>query len=108
MSILLSRNLASALPSAPTGQLELSDAVGVLERHADNPSAFLTLNADTLLYQMPGVDGFIAYRPAGRRHVVQLGGVFAAEAERDLLLNGFRAMAGSEGRRVVCVQLMRD
>jgi lysylphosphatidylglycerol synthetase-like protein (DUF2156 family) len=108
MSILLNPSPSSTMPDAPTGRPELEDAIGVLERHAHNPSAFLSLNAETVRYQMPGLDGFIAYRPAGRRHLVQLGGVFAADEDKDLLLSSFRAMAGSEGRRVVSVQLLRS
>ncbi len=102
------RNPESTLPSSPTGPLDLAHAIGILERHAHNPSAFLTLNADTVHFEMPGVDGFIAYRPAGRRHLVQLGGVFAADGDKALLLNGFRAMAGADGRRLVSVQLLHD
>jgi lysylphosphatidylglycerol synthetase-like protein (DUF2156 family) len=91
-----------------SGRPELDLAIGVLERHAHNPSAFLTLNADTLRFQMPGLDGFIGYRPAGRRHLVQLGGAFAADADKDLLLTGFRAMAGADGRHLVSVQLLKE
>jgi lysylphosphatidylglycerol synthetase-like protein (DUF2156 family) len=79
----------------------------VLRRHADNPSAFLALNTDTCHFRVPGVDGLIAYRPAGRRHLVQLGGVFAADGDQDRLLEQFLAAASSEGRRVVSVQLLR-
>jgi lysylphosphatidylglycerol synthetase-like protein (DUF2156 family) len=108
MSTLVTPSPASTTPSLSTRPPELEDAVGVLERHAHNPSAFLTLNAETRRFRMPGIDGFIAYRPAGRRHFVQLGGVFADDAGREVLLRGFRAMAGVEGRNLVTVQLLRD
>jgi lysylphosphatidylglycerol synthetase-like protein (DUF2156 family) len=87
---------------------EEGDANGVLRRHADNPSAFLALNTDTHHFRVPGVDGLIAFRPAGRRHVVQLGGVFASDRDQDHLLERFLASAATEGRRVVSVQLLRD
>jgi lysylphosphatidylglycerol synthetase-like protein (DUF2156 family) len=86
---------------------EVDHANGVLQRHADNPSAFLALNTDTSHFVVPGIDGLIAYRRAGRRHLVQLGGVFAADADQDGLLEEFRAMAAGEGRHVVSVQLLR-
>src|ERR1039458_4520022 len=106
MSTLLNHNPASTPPSSRSGRPELEQAIGILKRHAHNPSAFLTLNADTLRFQMPGVDGFIGYRPPGRRHLVQLGGVFSADGDKDLLLSGFRAMAGADGRHLVTVQLL--
>ena len=79
----------------------------MLQRHASNPSAFLALNRDTRRFSVPGVDGFIAYRAAGRKHFVQLGGVFAAPADQDRLLEEFMAMASGERRHVVAVQLLR-
>jgi lysylphosphatidylglycerol synthetase-like protein (DUF2156 family) len=91
----------------PPAPREDGGAVEVLRRHADNPSAVLALNTDTRHFRVPGVDGLIAFRPAGRRHVVQLGGVFASEADQDHLLERFLAAASSEGRRVVSVQLLR-
>lgn len=78
----------------------------MLARHADNPSAFLALNEHTHRFTVPGVDGLIAYRPAGRRHLVQLGGPFAADANGDRLLSAFLAFARGERRRVVAVQLL--
>jgi lysylphosphatidylglycerol synthetase-like protein (DUF2156 family) len=79
----------------------------VLRRHAHNPSAFLALNTETRHFRVPGVDGLIAFRPAGRRHLVQLGGVFASDSDQDRLLDQFLAAASGEGRRVVSVQLLR-
>ena len=80
----------------------------MLERHADNPSAVLALNSGTCHFTVPGVDGLIAYRPAGRRCLVQLGGVFADPVDQDHLLNRFLATAATERRRVVAVQLLRS
>jgi lysylphosphatidylglycerol synthetase-like protein (DUF2156 family) len=64
------------------------------------------LNADTRRFTVPGIDGLIAYHEAGRRHLVQLGGVFAAEEDQDRLLEEFLAFAARSRRRVVAVQLM--
>jgi lysylphosphatidylglycerol synthetase-like protein (DUF2156 family) len=86
---------------------DLDAVAGVLSRHAENPSAFLALNDDTLRFTVPGIDGTIAYRLAGRRTVVQLGGAFAAPADQARLLDAFLAWAGAQRRRVVAVQLMR-
>jgi lysylphosphatidylglycerol synthetase-like protein (DUF2156 family) len=87
---------------APSAQA-LVDALG---SHAENPSAFLALNDGTEQFTLPGSDGFIAYRRSGR-YLVQLGGPFAAEADRDRLLDGFLEHAARERRRVIGVQLMR-
>ena len=87
---------------------DVAAAAAVLARHADNPSAFLALNADTEHFTVPGVDGLVAFRPAGRRTVVQLGGVFAGVEDRAALLAAFRDFAHRQGRRVVAVQLLRE
>jgi lysylphosphatidylglycerol synthetase-like protein (DUF2156 family) len=108
---------ALATPSSPSlaamaplslPELVTGDAHDLLARHADNPSAFLALNEGTEHFRSPGVDGLIAYRRAGRRHLVQLGGVFAAPEDQDRLLGAFLAFARSERRKVVAVQLQRD
>jgi lysylphosphatidylglycerol synthetase-like protein (DUF2156 family) len=93
-------------PSPPL-EAELLDAVGVLQRHAENPSAFLALNNQTLRFSTPEVDGFVAYRLAGRRAVVQLGGPFADPADQPELLGAFLRHARSLRRRVVAAQLMQ-
>jgi lysylphosphatidylglycerol synthetase-like protein (DUF2156 family) len=87
---------------------DLATAAEVLKRHASNPSAFLALNSRTEHFSVPGIDGLVAYRRAGRRHLVQLGGVFADPASQDALLQEFLAFARRERRRVVAVQLMRE
>jgi lysylphosphatidylglycerol synthetase-like protein (DUF2156 family) len=92
---------AGARP-APIG--EEAPAIGVLRRHGDHSSAFLTLNSGTQHYTLPGLDGFIAYR-AGSRHVVQLCGPFAAANEREPLLASFLRWARSHRLRVTAVQL---
>jgi lysylphosphatidylglycerol synthetase-like protein (DUF2156 family) len=83
------------------------DGLEVLRRHAEHSSAFLALNQRMLHYRMPGVDGLIAYRPAGRRHLLQLCGPFAAPEQRSALLRSFLEWAHDQGRRVTAVQLTR-
>ncbi len=83
-------------------------AAGVLERHADNPSAFLALNRETRHFTVPGVDGLIAYRVAGRRTLVQLGGPFAGPDDRGPLLDAFLDSTRAQGRRALAVQLLPD
>ncbi len=82
--------------------------LGVLARHADHASAFLTLNDGTAYHRAPGVDGVVAYRAVGARSWVQLGGACAAADARDVLWASFLDAAGAAGRRVVAVQLDRE
>jgi lysylphosphatidylglycerol synthetase-like protein (DUF2156 family) len=86
-------------------QPELVEAAGVLRRHASNPSAFLALNAETSRFTVPGVDGFAAYRRAGRC-MVQLGGVFADPQDQDRILDELVARADRDRCRLVAVQLL--
>lgn len=84
------------------------DAIAqILERRAENPSAFLALNQDALHFTVADVDGVVAYQLAGRSTIVQLGGVFADPADQPLLLGAFLDFAHVARRRVVAVQLMR-
>jgi lysylphosphatidylglycerol synthetase-like protein (DUF2156 family) len=72
----------------------------VLEAYADNPSAFLALNDGNSHFTVPGVDGVITYREAGKR-LVQFGGPFGDPA----LLQGFTEFARSRRRKVVAIQV---
>jgi lysylphosphatidylglycerol synthetase-like protein (DUF2156 family) len=81
--------------------------VDALRRHGDHTSAFLALNDETHHFSVPTIDGFVAYRPAGRRHLIQLCGPFAAPDERRELARAFRSWARAEGRHVTAVQLTR-
>lgn len=67
----------------------------------------MALNDGVLHFGIPDVDGLIAFRLAGRRHLVQLGGVFSAAQDQGHLLDDFLAMAQRLRRRVVAVQLLR-
>lgn len=97
--------------SRPTSPSEVSPQpetiAQILERRAENPSAFLALNQATQHFVIPGVDGVIAYQLAGRKTIVQLGGVFADPADQPLLLGAFLDFAHLAKRHVVAVQLMR-
>lgn len=82
-------------------------ALSILRRHAEHTSVFLTFNRETLHYRAPGIDGLIAYRPAGRRHLIQLCGPIAAAADRDALVRSFLGWAREQRRVVMAIQLMR-
>lgn len=84
------------------------DAAGLLARYADNPSAFLALNSQIITFAVPGIDGFIAYRQAGRRVRIQFGGVFASPGEQDRLLRAFLDDSRAARARVVAVQLVQS
>ncbi|MGV9214110.1 phosphatidylglycerol lysyltransferase domain-containing protein [Micromonospora sp. RB23] len=88
--------------------MEPTTALAVLRRHAQHSSAALALNRDTRHFTVPDLDGFIAYRPAGRRHAVQLGSVYADPEDRKRLLGAFHGWAQQEGRRLCAVQLTPD
>jgi lysylphosphatidylglycerol synthetase-like protein (DUF2156 family) len=84
------------------------DAIArILQRRAENPSAFLALNQATQHFTVADVDGAIAYQLAGRSAIVQFGGVFADPADQPLLLGAFLDFAHVAKRRIVVVQLMR-
>src|ERR1700686_417910 len=92
-------------PTSPSPRPELGTVAGILTRHAENPSAFLALNDETRHFTLDGVDGVVAYQLAGRRTIVQFGGVFADPADRALLLAAFLDFAHVQRRKVVAVQL---
>lgn len=94
---LSARGPASGVPRALT----------TLREHGEHTSAFLTLNDETEHFAPDRVGGYIAYRRAGRRHVIQLCGPFAGADERAQLLDAFRSWAAGQGRRVTAVQLTR-
>ncbi len=99
----------TAVVTTPPGVVgEPEDALEVLRRHSHHPSAFLALNQQTRRFRIRGIDGFIAYRLAGRRHLVQLCGPIAAPGDDLWLLAGFLGYARSIGRKVVAVQLGRE
>lgn len=84
-----------------------TDAIDVLARRSDHPSAFLALNRETRHFRLDGVDGLIAYRPCGG-WLFQIGSVFAPAGDRAPLLDAFRAFARRERKRVCALQLRTD
>jgi len=106
-SMLSRRSLRPAEPTSPASRPEPGKVAGILARRAENPSAFLALNDETCHFTVDGIDGVVAYRLAGRRTIVQFGGVFADPADQALLLAAFLDFAHVRRRKVVAVQLMR-
>ena len=83
-------------------------ALDRLRRHADHSSAFLAFNRDVEHFMARGCDGLVAYRPAGRRHAIQLCGPFSEPDDRAATLDEFLAWVGGEGRRLTAVQLRAE
>lgn len=81
-------------------------ALDILRRTAHHSSAPLALNRATEHFTVPGIDGLIAYRRAGRRHAIQIGSVYAAPADQPALLAAFHDWAAGERRRLCAVQLL--
>ena len=77
-----------------------------MSQYSQNPSGFLALNVGTRHFSVPGIDGFVAYRPIGRRYWVQFAGPCAAVHEQHALWVAFRAAADAAGRRVIAAQLL--
>lgn len=71
---------------------------------ADNPSAYLALNAGNSYFQLPDTEGIIVYRSPGR-YLVQFGGPFAPPQARRSLLKAFIDLAAEQNREIVAVQL---
>lgn len=92
--------------AATEDAVRVDSVLGVLARHAQNPSSFLALNAGNAYFTVDGVDGVVAYRPIGRRYWMQFGGVCAAPGEQTRLWASFLEAARRAGRRVVGVQLL--
>ncbi|WP_055525717.1 bifunctional lysylphosphatidylglycerol flippase/synthetase MprF [Streptomyces graminilatus] len=85
----------------------MPSAFDLVSAHADNPSAFLALNSGNEFFLDERHDGVCAFRPAGR-HLLQLGGPFAAPGDRAGLLDAFLDQATAQRRRVIAVQLQAD
>lgn len=87
----------------PPGQ---DRTLSALERYSDNPSAFLALNHGNEYFTCSDIDGFVCYRPRGKRWI-QFGGPFTDAANRKELESRFIQHAHAGGRRVIGVQLQR-
>ncbi|HYL59434.1 MAG TPA: DUF2156 domain-containing protein [Candidatus Acidoferrales bacterium] len=73
-------------------------------RWVDHPSGFFALSSRNEHFSLPGVGGFVSYREWGK-HLAVFGGVHAAPADREVILDAFIAHAESRRRRIVVVQL---
>ncbi|MEU9288118.1 DUF2156 domain-containing protein [Streptomyces sp. NPDC048275] len=93
--------------SAPQALAD-TQAYEMLCRHGSHSSAFLAMNSGNRRFHTDGVDGFVPYREAGRRHLFQLGGPVCAPQDRSRLLDALLVRAGNERRRVAAVQLSRS
>lgn len=80
----------------------------ILASYAQHPSAWLAMNRETQRFFAPGIDGMLAFRPAGKRHLALVAGIHAPVAQRGALLDRFLAWAGSQHRRVFAVQMLGD
>ncbi|MER5996052.1 MULTISPECIES: bifunctional lysylphosphatidylglycerol flippase/synthetase MprF [Streptomyces] len=94
--------------AAPDNSAAYGTVLQAISTHtqAENPSAFLAMSRGTSAFTVPGLDGVIAYRRAGR-YLVQLGGPFAAQEAYLPLLDRFVAHAHGQGLQVVGAQLQR-
>ena len=84
----------------------VDDLIRDFTRCADNPSAVLALNDGVEHFRSDGIEGFIAYRRAGR-YLVQICGPIAPVGDHDDLVGAFLAFAAAERSRVMAVQLQR-
>ena len=78
--------------------------IGGLPAAIDHPSGFLALNPRNRHFQLANQPGFIPYREQGR-DLIAFGGIHAAAADCEALLDGFVQYAQSLNRRVVFVQV---
>lgn len=75
--------------------------------HCDNAGAFLALNRSTARFGARGVDGFVPYIAAGRRHVLALFGPIAAPEDQSILWEKFERHCRDEQRAVIVIQASR-
>src|SRR5260370_5956253 len=73
-------------PPSPSPRPEFGAVAGILARCAENPSAFLALNAETCHFTVDGVDGVVAYSLAQRNTNRQVGHAFAHPAHQGELM----------------------
>ncbi|MDQ3934868.1 MAG: DUF2156 domain-containing protein [Actinomycetota bacterium] len=94
-------------PVAANGCVPPEDwpALALLTVHGDHSSGFLTFNREMRHFRSAGCEGLVAYRPMGRRHLVQLCGPISAPEHREAVLDEFLEWAAAQRRRVAAVQL---
>lgn len=84
------------------------DVLDAVRRYtdADNPSAFLALNAEAGIFQVADLPGVVVHRHTGR-YAVQFGGPFTSAEAYEELLDRFGAHVREQGLTHVAVQLQR-
>jgi lysylphosphatidylglycerol synthetase-like protein (DUF2156 family) len=90
------------VPQNPT--LAPSTALDLLRRYGDHSSGFLALEPGNEFFTADGLDGFVAYRRAGRYRFV-FGGPVCQTADEPRLLDRFLQDTAQAGQRVVAVQV---
>lgn len=85
-----------------------SAALDVLNRHSQNPSAFLAMNDGTEFFSVDGLDGVVPYRSIGRRYWVQFAGPCASEPDQPRLWQEFLSAARADRRRVIAAELLDE
>ncbi|MDJ0677154.1 MAG: DUF2156 domain-containing protein [Calothrix sp. MO_167.B42] len=89
-------------------QLKCLEVVDVLKKCANHPSAFLATNQGTQHFLSNKVPGLIAYRLAGRNHVIIAAGVSAKTEHKDTLIEDFLAWVKKKRKKIIAVQMLRD
>ncbi|MEV8314363.1 DUF2156 domain-containing protein [Streptomyces sp. NPDC059900] len=89
-----------------TSRKSTEAALAAVQRYADNPSAFLALNAGNELFVGDGGE-LVAYREAGR-FFIQFGGVFGPANRQEAVLREFRKYARDRRRTIAGIQLQRS
>ena len=85
-----------------------NNVLTLIQQYAHHPSAFLSMNKGTDIFTEPGLIGCVAYRPAGKKYYVCVGGVFAKPEHRIPLLEAFFKKAAADGRKVIAVQFLKE
>ncbi|WP_151483521.1 bifunctional lysylphosphatidylglycerol flippase/synthetase MprF [Streptomyces albicerus] len=96
----------SQVSDIPRASAEAAQAaLTAIQKYAENPSAFLALNADNEVFIGDGGE-LVAYREAGR-FFIQFGGVFGPQDRQTAVLREFRKYARDRKRTIAGIQLQR-
>lgn len=82
--------------------------LALIQEYAQHPSAFLSMNKGTEIFLQPELTGCIAYRAAGKKFYVCVGGIFAKQEHRLPLLEAFFKKAQQDGRKIIAVQFLKE
>lgn len=89
--------------TVPESAQNSQSALAAIQNYAENPSAFLALNAENQVF-IGSAGELVAYREAGR-FFIQFGGVFGPRDRQAAALGEFRSHARERKRRIVGIQL---